>query len=72
MVNVIDKVIDKMIELTRKTNWIRFKARTTKTNELVELHKFDEFSAIKNYIESEHVEVLYDGKIYSVNDFLNL
>jgi len=72
MVNTIDRVIDKMIELTGKINWSRFKARTTKTNELVELHKFSELSAIKNYIESENIEILYDGKIYNVNDFLNL
>ena len=66
------RVIDKMIQLTGKVNWSRFKVRTTKTNELVELHKFSELSAIKNYIESENIEILYDGKIYNVNDFLNL
>lgn len=72
MVNTIDRVIDKMIELTEKINWSRFKVRTTKTNELVELHKFSELSAIKNYIESGNIEILYNGKIYNVKDFLNL
>ena len=71
MINTIDKVIDKMIELTGKTNWSRFKARTVE-NDIVELHKFSDFSAIKNYIESERVEVLYDGKIYSADDFLKI
>jgi len=71
MINTIDKVIDKMIELTGKTNWNRFKARTVENN-IVELHKFSDFSAIKNYIESEHVEVLYEGKIYSADDFLKI
>lgn len=71
MVNTIDKVIDKMIGLTGKTNWSRFKARTVE-NDIVELHKFSDFSAIKDYIESERVEVLYNGKIYSADDFLKI
>lgn len=71
MVNTIDKVIDKMIELTGETNWSRFKVRTVENN-IVELHKFGKFSAIKNRIESKEIEILYNGKIYNVNDFLNL
>lgn len=70
--NTIDKVIDKMIELTQKTSWRKFKARTVKTNEEVEIHKFYEHSAIKNYIKSKDIEVLYNSKIYNVNDFLEL
>lgn len=71
MINTIDKVIDKMIELTGETNWSRFKVRTIENN-IVELHKFGKFSAIKNRIESKEIEILYNGKIYNVNDFLNL
>ena len=72
MENTIDKVIDKMIDLTGKTSWSKFKLRTLRTNEEVELHKFGEYSGIKYYIESEKIVVLYNGKIYNVNDFLNL
>lgn len=71
MVDTIDRVIDKMIELTGKTSWSRFKARTVK-NDIVELHKFSVFSAINYLIESDHVEVLYNGKIYSADDFLKI
>ena len=71
MIDTIDRVIDKMIGLTGKTNWSRFKARTVE-NDIVELHIFSDFSAIKNYIESDRVEVLYNGKIYSSDDFLKI
>lgn len=70
--NTIDKVIDKMIDLTCKTSWRKFKARSVRKNEAVEIHKFSEYSAIKNYIKSKDIEVLYNSKIYNVNDFLEL
>lgn len=73
MKNTMDKIMDKMIEISEKRimGKIKFKVRTVKDN-VIELHKFGEFSAIKNRIESEEMAILYDDKIYSVDDFLNL
>lgn len=71
MDEVMEQIIDKMDEITEKTSCREFKIITTKT-EVVKFYKFDKFAGIKFDIESEEIEILYNDKIYSVNEFLNL
>jgi len=73
MDEVMEQIIDKMSEITDKMDCreFRFKIITTET-EVVKFRKFNKLWAIRFSGESKEMKILYDDKIFSVKDFLNL